>query len=105
MRPPFLSILLPPERATASSAAVKIPPPPSPAPIINDDDGFDIPVDSELFSYPPLPSVDSTPQDTQAAQETQDTQGKETDDGFVPAEEVTGGPPAKKPRRAAARPW
>ena len=44
---------LPLERATTP---LSVPEPPPPAPATNDDDKFDVPVDPEHFSYPPLPS-------------------------------------------------
>src|SRR6266480_2916933 len=105
LRPPASSFrpFLPPERATASSAAINTPlPPPPPAPT-DDDDEFGIPVDPELFGYPPLSSVDSTPQGTQATRQTQDTQSKEMDDGFIPVEEAIAAAPANTSTPAAAR--
>ena len=93
---------LPPECATASSAAVNtllsVPEPLPPTPTTNDDNEFDVLVNPELFSYPPLPSVDSTPQETQ---------GEEMGDGLIPIEEVMAGqrqrhylssPPSYRPR-------
>ena len=74
---PFLA----PARAAASSADVSIslptpepppvPEPLRPAPTSDDDVEFDDPVYPELFSCPPLPSIDS------ALQDTQDTQSEE----------------------------
>ena len=44
------------------------------APTSDDDGEFDVPVYPELFSYSPLPSIDS------ALQDTQDTQSEEIGD-------------------------
>ena len=51
----------------------------------NDDNEFDVPVDPELFSYPPHPSVDFAPQNTQ---DTQGTQNEEVGDEFILVEEA-----------------
>ena len=95
---------LAPEHATSSSAAVNtplpapeplpVPEPLPPAPTSDDDDEFDLPVDPELFSCPPLPSVDSAPQDTQS---------EEMGNEFILVEEAMRAAPTSMPAPATAR--
>jgi hypothetical protein len=56
-----------------------------PTPTSDDDNEFDVPVDLELCSYLPLPSVDFAPQNTQ---DTQGTQSEEVGDEFILVEEA-----------------
>ena len=66
-----------------------------PTPTSDDEDEFDVSVDLELFSYPLLPSIDST-------QDTQDTQSEEIGYEFILVEEAMRAAPASIPAPATA---
>jgi hypothetical protein len=61
-----------------------VPQPLPPTPTPDDDNELHVPVDPELFSYTPLPSVDFAPQDTQ---DTQSTQIEEVGDEVILVQE------------------